>query len=129
MVYRFSDIFKAKAHGQEWQYFFKKLLDNVIEQTMLPQDIREAFKHHSLHIKSSTALDQQLELTLDKYRTKPAGIIYLKEMSVGDTFIFRGNLFKIDSFARTRVRCTLAGTNRKYLIFSMVDVLPQQIKK
>jgi predicted SprT family Zn-dependent metalloprotease len=122
MVYHHADIFKAKAHGKEWQFFFKRLLDNVIEQTVLPPDIREAFKYHSLHIKSSTVLDQQLELVLDKYRTKREGMVYLKDLSVGDQFIYRGNLFRIDAFARTRVRCTLAKTNRKYLISSIADV-------
>ena len=122
MVYRHHDIFKAKAHGQEWQFFFKKLLDNVIEQTALPQDIREAFHYHSLHIKSSTVLDQQLELALDKYRTKREGVVYLKDLSVGDHFICRGSLFKIDSFARTRVHCTLVKANRKYLISGIMEV-------
>jgi len=125
MVYRHSDIFKAKAHGQEWQSFFRKLLDNVIEQTTLPEDIREAFRCHSLNIKSSTVLDHQLELVLDKYRPKREGVTYLKELSVGDHFICMGNLYRLDSFARTRVRCTLARTNRKYLISAMAQVSPQ----
>ena len=126
MVFHHADIFRTKAHGKEWQFFFKKLLDNVIEQTTLPQDIREAFKYHSLHIKSSTVLDQQLELTLDKYRTKRAGMVYLKDLSVGNHFIYRGNIFRIDSFARSRVRCSLTGTNRKYLISGMMQVAPQE---
>ena len=122
MVYRFGDIFKSQAHGKEWQSFFKELLDRVIEQTALPEDIRAAFKHHSLHIKSSTVLDHQLELTLDKYRTKREDVVYLKELTVGEHFICKGELFKIDSFARTRVHCTLLKTKRKYLISVMMQV-------
>ena len=129
LVFRHADIFRAKAHGKEWQFFFKKLLENVIEKTALPQDIKKAFQHHSLHIKSSTVLDQQLEIALDKYRTKCEGVVYLKDLSVGDNFLYRGNLFKIDSFARTRVRCTLAGTKRKYLISAMMNVVPQTISE
>lgn len=128
MVYRHGNIFKMQAHGKEWRCFFRKLLENLIATVDLPKDIKEAFQNHSLNIKSSTVSDQQLETVLDRYRKKPEGVVYLKELSVGDYFICRGKLFKIDTFARTRVRCTLAESNRKYLISSMMYVTPYHPK-
>ena len=122
MIYKYHDIFKMKSHGDEWKKAFKGLLINLLEQVVLPDDIKTAFHKYSHHIKSSTANDRDLEQVLDGYRNKPEGIIYLKDLREGEQFVCRNELFRLDSFARTRARCTLLRNNRKYLISDMMNV-------
>lgn len=122
MVFRHHDIFKVKSHGPEWRQFFKELLQNLVNEVPLPEDISTAFLNYSNRIKSSTAADYELETALDRYREKPDHIVYLKSLQVGDRFSLRGQLFRVDSFARTRAKCTLEGTRKKYLISAMMNV-------
>ena len=122
MVYEHYDIFKVKSHGEEWKNAYRKLLTNLIEQVALPNDIMVAFGNYIHRIKSSTSQDEELEKVLDHYRKIPETVLRLKELQIGDHFLCRNELFQLDSFARTRAKCTLLRNNRKYLISGMMNV-------
>lgn len=121
-VYKHYQIEKVKAHGKEWKDLFRALLVESTTEIELPQDIRDSFLHHAKKCPGSSALDKELEITLDKYRKKPEGVLYLKDLKAGDIFICRSELFKLESFARTRATCTMLRNNRRYLISGMMNV-------
>ena len=122
IVYEHYDIFKVKSHGEEWKDAYRKLLTNLIENVALPYDIMEAFESYIHRIKSSTSQDEALEKVLDRYRKLPESVTRLKDLQIGDYFVCRNELFRLDSFARTRAKCTLMRANRKYLISGMMNV-------
>lgn len=122
MIYRHDDINRVKAHGPEWKRMYKNLLSNLLEQVPLPQDIALAFRNYSNHITSSTIMDAELEKVLDRYRDKPENVFYLKDLEVGEKFVCRNEIFRVESFARTRARCVMEKNSRRYLISGMMNV-------
>lgn len=122
LVYKHYNMARVKSHGEEWKHFFRLLIENLTDQVDLPEDIKAAYLRHSKKIMSSTVLDRELELTLDKYRSKPANVLYLHDLKIGDVFICRNKIFRVDHFARTRARCTLLKNNKRYLISGLMNV-------
>lgn len=106
----------VKPHGKEWKQCYKKLVEEALEQVELPSDIVEAWRQHLKNIKSSSAADPHLVAVFKKYNPQISDKVMLSELEVEDVFIFRNLQFRIDSFARTRVNCTLLSNNRKFLI-------------
>lgn len=122
LVYQYHDINQVKSHGKEWKEFFKKLLLNLTEQVPLPAEIKQAFRDYSTKIKGTTSSDRKLETVLNRYRPENKNTEYLIDLAEGDLFICRDELFRLDTFARTRARCTLLRTKRKYIIPGMMNV-------
>lgn len=121
-VYVNSPYF-VKSHGAEWKNQYKSLSLQLMEEVSLPRDIEQAWRQHLSRIKSSSALDEQLVAVFKKYRKENVNECLLKELKNGDCFFFRNELFRLDSFARTRATCTLLRTNRRYIIGGTAEVI------
>jgi SprT protein len=121
-VYVNSPYF-VKSHGEEWKNQYKNLSLQLMEEISLPQDIERAWRQHLSRIKSSSALDEELVTIFKKYKKENLNECMLKELHNGDCFFFRKELFRLDSFARTRATCTLLRTNRRYIIGGTAEVI------
>jgi len=120
-VYVNSPYF-VKSHGEEWKNQYKSLSLQLMEEILLPRDIEQAWRKHLSRIKSSSALDEELVTVFKKYKKENENECLLKELHKGDCFFFRNELFRLDSFARTRATCTLLRTNRRYIIGGTAEV-------
>ncbi|MEG1556614.1 MAG: hypothetical protein RR356_07820, partial [Bacteroidales bacterium] len=112
----------VKAHGKEWKEEYKKLLINAIEQINFPDNIAVAFRNHLAKIKSSSSLDEELMQVFDSYKSTTIEEIMVKNLQIGDVFLFRNKTYQLDSFARTRACCTLLKTQQKFLVNGIVKV-------
>jgi hypothetical protein len=113
---------QAKSHGKEWKSEYKKLLAIALNNIDFPSDIQDAFYKHLGNIKSSSALDHDLEAVFDFYRVKIPDMVFVKNLNPGDHFICKNEMFVMDSFVRTRARCTMMKSRRKYLISGLMKV-------
>jgi predicted SprT family Zn-dependent metalloprotease len=113
----------VKPHGKEWKMCYKKLVEDALEQVKLPSDIVEAWRQHLKNIKSSSSTDPHLVAVFKKYDTRTSDKVMVGELQVGDIFLFRNLQFRVDSFARTRAKCTLLANNKQFLIGKTALVL------
>ncbi|MDL2308001.1 hypothetical protein LJC68_03010 [Bacteroidales bacterium OttesenSCG-928-B11] len=117
------NIQKVKAHGVEWKNEYLSLLIKLLETCQLPKDIEQAFVKHGQKVKSSSALDQDLEDVFQRYRTHNETITHLNTLHVGDRFILRKEPFELNQFLRTRALCTNLRTNRRFYVQGTAPVI------
>ena len=113
---------RVKSHGKEWKGEYKKLLTIALDCVDFPDDIKNSFYKHLNNIKSSSALDHDLEAVFDSYGVRIPDMVFVKSLNPGDHFICKNEMFVMDSFARTRARCTMMKSKRKYLISGLMKV-------
>jgi len=113
---------QAKSHGKEWKNEYRKLLELTLSNINFPADIQDAFCKHLGNVKSSSALDHDLEAVFDLYRVNIPDMVFVKNLNPGDHFICKNEMFVMDSFVRTRARCTMMKSKRKYLISGLMKV-------
>lgn len=113
---------QAKSHGKEWKNEYRKLLQLALNTIDFPAAIHNAFYKHLGNIKSSSALDHDLEAVFDLYRAIIPDMVFVKNLNPGDYFICKNEMFVMDSFVRTRARCTMMKSKRKYLISGLMKV-------
>ena len=113
---------QAKSHGKEWKNEYRKLLELALNNISFPSAIHNAFSKHLGNIKSSSALDHDLEAVFDSYRITVPDMVFVKNLNPGDCFICKNEMFVMDSFVRTRARCTMMKSKRKYLISGLMKV-------
>lgn len=118
--YKIQDV---KSHGSEWKCEYLTLLQELMDGCALPDDITQAFVKHARNIKSSSAIDQDLENAFNNYRDVNENVTTLNKLAPGDTFIARNDLFILNKFLRTRALCTNLCNNRKYSIHGMAPVI------
>ena len=104
-----------KPHGVHWKNTFRQLMLPLLNDKVFPDDILRVLARHMKNPKASTSGDPLLFATLSRYDAKPSGPV-LKELPVGQEFVFRQRSFKKLEEKRTRALCLDLENNRRYLI-------------
>ena len=115
---------KVKPHGIEWKNQFQDFLLITIKHQLFPDELLKEVLLFTNNPKASTAASPDLMKALAKYdlNTTNEKKIYLDDIPVGHTFIFRSQLYKKLEKRRTRVLCERIIDKRQYTISGHAEV-------
>lgn len=114
---------RIKPHGQEWKDCFKQVTKPLLNNDTFPEPVLGALKRYFKNPKASSCSDPTLYAILKQFDMPTEGIIFLKKVSVGETFQFNNKEFVKLEKKRTRSVCKEISTNKKYLISELAEVL------
>ena len=113
-----------KPHGYEWKNTYQNLMMPFLTRTIFPGEILTLLTKHMNNPKASTVSDIPLALALKKYDNKKDAV-YLGDLQTNESFIFRGNSFKIIKKNRSRFLCQEKQSGKQYLIHSIAEIEKQ----
>lgn len=115
---------KVKPHGAEWKSNFKELFTHleVDEEFKQDEQIFAVISKELVNPKACSGVNVTVEKAFAKYDENKG--IYLEELPLGETFVFRRQVYKKLENRRTRVMCLNLANNRRYTInkAALVDV-------
>ncbi len=111
---------RIRPHGKEWQNEFKELAQPVLSEEVFPPYVLQALRQYFSKPKAASCSDPLLHETFRKFDGAP--ITFLKDLSSGDVFEFRGQSYKKIETKRTRSICCQLETGKRYLIPEMAEV-------
>ncbi|WP_109830774.1 SprT family zinc-dependent metalloprotease [Reichenbachiella versicolor] len=106
---------KVDPHGSEWKLQFKKLMIPMLREDIFPMEILAPLALHMKNPKASSVRDSNLQSALSKYDSNKKGIL-LKEIELGQKFLFRKKVYKKVETKRTRSVCEHLDSGKMYLI-------------
>ena len=114
-----------KPHGIEWKNQFQEYLLLSIKHELFPEELLPHILIFTNNPKASTSASPSLMKALAKFdkNTNSQPILYLDDITIGSTFIFRKELFKKIEKRRTRILCERLLDNRRYTIPGHAEVL------
>jgi SprT protein len=119
-----SGLFNRKKrfdpHGLEWKRNFKVLMEPLLSSSFFPPDVLPALKDYMKNPRASSVSHQALAKALHLKAEGPV----LENMQPGQSFIIRGQRFKIIEFRRTRALCEEHHTKKRYLVAKIAAVEP-----
>ncbi|MCB0738537.1 MAG: SprT-like domain-containing protein [Bacteroidetes bacterium] len=121
---------KAKPHGEEWQSYFRQLMQPYLAQKVFPTEIQDALLKHMNNIKASSCVDHNLQEALKKYDVnQPKGVVTVAELAPLQTFEWgaKGRIFRIEGKMRTRYKCIELHTGRAFAFSAMAQVKPVRL--
>lgn len=122
-VYQQYGMQWVEPHGKEWQTRFFVLLQPFMNETIFPQDILDALRHHLQHIKASSTADVSLQRVLKRYDTHPTDLVTVEELPEGATFeMGNGLVFRKGAKQRTRYQCQCETNGRTYRVAALAEV-------
>lgn len=124
-----EETFHEEKHGERWKTIYRSLLTELMVAVPLPQDIVDAWTLHLQQVKSTSSTDEHLLKVFKKYGSVAQNSFLLKELAVGEYFIFQNQKFRLDKFRRTQAICTLIRTNRPCLISMVAEVIKHELPK
>tara|TARA_B100000809_G_scaffold101311_1_gene99869 strand:- start:1471 stop:2082 length:612 start_codon:yes stop_codon:yes gene_type:complete len=114
-----------KPHGYEWKSQFQQYLLLTIKHSLFPDELLGEILLFTNNPKASTAASPALMkalATFDKKSTTEYPL-YLDDIIIGKTFIFRNQLYKKIEKRRTRVLCERVIDQRRYTIPGHAEVI------
>jgi len=112
---------RVNPHGKEWKYEFKKLMLPMLREQIFPLDILNPLALHMKNPKATSVSDPKLFEALNKYNP-PTTDILLKDVPIGNHFLFRDTIYKKVEIKRTRAVCEAVSVKKKYLISQSAPV-------
>lgn len=112
---------KVNPHGQEWKHEFKKLMIPMLKEEVFPMDILSPLALHMKNPKATSVSDPRLFEALGKYNP-PNSDILLKDIEIGNHFLFRSKVYKKIDIKRTRALCEAIAVKKQYLISQSAPV-------
>lgn len=107
---------KVKPHGAEWKANFRELFSllGVDEEFKQDDDIFNVVTNELKNPKACSGVNVTVEKAFAKFDDNQG--IYLEELPIGETFIFRSQVYQKLENRRTRVMCLNLANDRKYTI-------------
>jgi predicted SprT family Zn-dependent metalloprotease len=116
---------RVPAHGKEWKFIYKSILENFIALGIFPEDILRAFKKTIHNLPASSCADDVLIRALKKYDNNTGGIMMVEQMAEGALFDGGGGrIFKKGRRLRKRFQCQELATGKIYLFSPIYEVKP-----
>lgn len=125
-VYKFYKNKKVSPHGKEWKNEFIRLVLELMQYKIFPDDISIALEKHILNPKASSNADKNLFLTLKQYDDIiHDDMLFLEELSLNQLFSTTdGRVFKKGIKRRTRFLCQDIRTKKNYSVNALLRVKP-----
>ncbi len=112
---------KVNPHGREWKMQFKKLMLPMLREDIFPMDVLAPLARHMKNPKATSSSDSKLFEALRKHDSNAKNTL-LKDISIGQKFLFRKKVYIKLNVQRTRALCELSESGRKYLISESAPV-------
>ena len=107
---------KVRPHGNEWKQTYWRLLSNLINKNVFPDEATQLLLMHGQNPPASCSLDIALMRSLRKFDPVPSSFSYLEDLPEGSIFkIEGGRVFSKGKKLRKRYRCQEIDTKRAYL--------------
>lgn len=115
---------KAKPHGQEWKYNFKKMMRPFFDKNIFPGDVNRAIINYLNNPAASSCTDLNLFRVLRNYDTKTE-TVSVEKLPVNSLFSMKNDrVFKKGEQVRKRFKCTEVKTGLVYLFSPVAEVTP-----
>lgn len=111
-----------QPHGKEWKNSFKEIAAPMLSEEVFPKSVLAALKRYFKNPKASSCSDPVLYQILKQFDA-PSDKILLKDIPIGDSFIFNKRNFTKLEKKRTRSVCKEMESGRKYLISDLAEVV------
>ncbi len=108
-------------HGKEWKQAFKEVSEPMLTEEIFHKSVLEALKKYFRNPKASSCSDPVLYQILKQF-DEPSSKILLKEIAIGEVFVFNKKVFIKLEKKRTRSVCQEVQTKKKYLISDLAEV-------
>ena len=106
---------KIRPHGIEWKQQFEKISKPFMLESIFPMPILGAFKVYLTNPKSSTDLDKELSISLNKFDTLN-NHFFVDQLEIGQFFLHRKkDVFRKISKKRKRYVCEKISNGKLYL--------------
>lgn len=111
---------RVKPHGSEWKNIYTAMLTPFIEKKIFPPEIEKALRTHVASPSASSCSCPVLNRALALHDDNDT--LFLGDLSVGSTFLFRDEAFKSLEKKRTRYLCERLGDGKRYLISGRAQI-------
>lgn len=107
---------KVKPHGAEWKANFREFFGffEVDEEFKRDVEIFNVVSQELINPKACSGVNVRVERAFAKYDEHEG--VYLEELPLGETFVFRSQVYKKLENRRSRVMCLNLANDRKYTI-------------
>ncbi|MEP1033649.1 SprT-like domain-containing protein [Ekhidna sp.] len=112
---------KIQPHGKEWKKCFKEVSEPMLNETIFHKSVLTALKKYFKNPKASSCSDPILYQILKQF-DEPSGKVLLKEISIGQSFLFNQRSFVKLEKKRTRSVCQEVYSKKRYLISDLAEV-------
>lgn len=112
---------KVLPHGKQWKLTFKKMMLNLLNAEIFPDDVLRALSKHLINPKASTVNDYELSIILRKYDKEQ--ITTVTDVPEGSTFTIKNGreFIKLEKL-RKRYKCKEIDSNKIYLFNPLAAV-------
>lgn len=111
---------RVQPHGKEWKQCFREVAQPMLTEKVFDRLILIALNTYFSNPKASSCSDPVLYNMLKKF--DPEQRPQLKDVSIGQEFIFNKRTFRKLEKKRTRSICLELKTNRKYAIAEIAEI-------
>ena len=115
-------------HGKEWKQSFKEITKPMLRTDVFPPDVLSALSNYFKNPKASSSSDPLLYQILKAF-DEPKGATLLKEVQIGETFVFNNKEYIKLEKKRTRAVCEEVVTHKKYMIAEIAEVFCEGMKE
>ncbi|GAB4238511.1 MAG: SprT-like domain-containing protein [Ekhidna sp.] len=112
---------KIQSHGKEWKQLFKEVSAPMLSANVFPPSVLKALTSYFKNPKASSCSDPVLYQILKQF-DDTEGTLFLKDLDIGECFMFNRKTYVKLEKKRTRSVCQEVRTGRKYLISEMAEV-------
>jgi hypothetical protein len=116
---------RVQPHGKEWKTVFQHLMLPFLKPEIYPKSMLSPLANYLRNPKASTDSDVNLSLALRENKPE-TGKYFIFELSEGNLFIFKNNVYKRGSKRRTRIECQNMNNRKIYLFNQNVEVVLYQ---
>ena len=115
---------KYKPHGIEWKKEFTKLVEPIIEGSMVPRDLCVALAATLQRPRAATCSDRLLTLALSQYDQIVDNCVHVDQLEVGSCFQLQdGRQFILGDRVRSRYRCIELASGIEFRIHYLARVV------
>ena len=106
---------KVLPHGKEWKDEFKNLFLPLLNEAFLPAEAIKKLKAFLSNPRASSCsehglFEEETQIQLNR------GEAFLKDMSIGSSFVLKKRSFRLLEYRRTRALCLDIQNGKKYLV-------------
>ena len=112
---------KVWPHGKEWKQCFKEFALPMLNTNVFDEKVLIVLNKYFTNPKASSCSDPTLYNILKKFDL--ASSIQLKDINVGEEFLFNKRVFRKLEKKRTRSVCLEINTGKKYAISEIAEVV------
>ncbi len=112
---------RIRPHGEEWKTIFKHLATPFLQPSIYPKEILPYLINYFKNPKASTDSDAKLSIALRGFKAEN-GKNFVFELTEGQIFKFRNELYQLGKKRRTRYECVHLTSKNKFLFNQNAEV-------